>query len=101
MMRYLAFSIATLAVAGCQRNAVILPNSDSTLNKPAKVFAQEAAARFPYPANIERGGQLPANVHPSGSRHPGTAGERQGGDAEPLSNADTVHRQPIAIIGQL
>jgi hypothetical protein len=62
MNRYLALSIALLAIAGCERNAVILPNSDSSLNKPAKVFAQEAAARFPYPADIERGGQLPVNA---------------------------------------
>ena len=62
MKCYLALSIATLAVAGCQRNAVILPNSDSSLNKPAKVFAEEAAKRFPYLADLERGGQLPANA---------------------------------------
>lgn len=62
MNRLTAPALTLLALAGCQRNAVILPNSDSSLNKPAKVFAEEAAARFPYPADLERGGQLPARA---------------------------------------
>ena len=63
MNRLIALSaLATLALIGCQRNAVLLPNSDASLNKPAKVFAEEAAARFPYPADLERGGELPARA---------------------------------------
>lgn len=62
MKRLLSATILCLAIAGCQRNAVLLPNSDPTLNKPAKVFAEEAAKRFPYPADLERGGEASARA---------------------------------------
>lgn len=61
-MRFIVPSIALLALVGCQQNAVLLPNSDSSLNKPAKAFADEAAKHFPYPADLERGGELPARA---------------------------------------
>jgi hypothetical protein len=54
--------LATAALAGCERNAVLIPNSDASLNKTATSFAQEAAARFPYPADALRSGELPARA---------------------------------------
>lgn len=54
--------VALFVIVGCQQNAVILPNSDSSLNKPAKAFQEEAIAHFPYPADLPRGGELPARA---------------------------------------
>lgn len=39
---------------GCVENAVLIPNSDSTLNKKAIDFATEAKASFPYPAELQK-----------------------------------------------
>ena len=53
--------LVLVALAGCH-NATILPNSDGALNKPAKEFSADAAARFPYPANAPRGGEFKARA---------------------------------------
>ena len=45
------------ACAGC-KNATVFPSSDGTLNKPAADFAADAAARFPYPSNLQNAGPI-------------------------------------------
>lgn len=60
-MRHTIALLAFLALAGC-RNATWLPNTDGALNKPAKEFAADAAARFPYPADAPRGGEFLARA---------------------------------------
>ena len=43
--------------AGCAGRAELLPNSDKNLRKTSAEFAADAAKRFPYKADAERGGQ--------------------------------------------
>lgn len=58
-----ALSIAAVSfVAGCQDNAVLVPNSDANLNKSAATFASEAKGCFPYPADAQRGERIDARA---------------------------------------
>lgn len=61
-MKHALISLAVLIAAGCQRNAVIYPNNDPTLNKTATQFAAEAARAFPYPFDAPKGGRLAARA---------------------------------------
>jgi hypothetical protein len=62
-MRHVPTILALLALAaGCTRNATWLPNADGNLNKPAKHFIDDAATRFPYPADLPRGGEARARA---------------------------------------
>ena len=48
---------ALSGVAGCAGRAEIVPNPDPALRKTSAEFAFDAAPRFPYPADAERGGE--------------------------------------------
>ncbi len=61
---FIALSIvAGSMVLGCQNsNAVLIPSSDSSLNKTASTFASEAKAYFPYPKEAARGTDIDARA---------------------------------------
>jgi hypothetical protein len=54
-----ALSILTCCsiFTGCAGRAELLPNSDKNLRKTSAEFAADAAKRFPYKTDAERGGQ--------------------------------------------
>ncbi len=55
----LALSLfTTTLLAGCVDNAVLIPSSDTSLNKTAATFATDAKACFPYPVEAQRGKDL-------------------------------------------
>lgn len=56
-MRAVRPLLCCLVLAGC-RNATLFPNTDGTLNKPAKEFADDAQTRFPYPATLDHVGAI-------------------------------------------
>lgn len=51
-----AFVALAAAGGGCAGRAELLPNSDKNLRKTSAEFAADAARRFPYKADAERGG---------------------------------------------
>ncbi len=44
-------------LAGCNGKPTMIPNADPQLRKSIAVLAADAAKRFPYPADAERGGR--------------------------------------------
>lgn len=58
----LALALCAAGLAGCRDRAVMMPTSDPSLNKSAATFATEAAKRFPYPVDAQRGGELRARA---------------------------------------
>ncbi len=66
MTRLLTAAIVSLAtltlLGGCAGRPSLLPNSDAALQKTAAEFAADAAKRFPYKADAERGGQALARA---------------------------------------
>lgn len=66
MRRTLITAAGLLSVAvvlgGCAGRAQLLPNSDKNLRKTSAEFAADAARRFPYKSDAERGGEAVARA---------------------------------------
>jgi len=51
--------LAIAALVGCKiERATIIPSDIPSLNKPATQLAREAQLRFPFPVDLERGGEI-------------------------------------------
>lgn len=64
-MRRALFALSIVAgslTLGCQGNAVLIRNTDTSLNKSAATFASEAKEYFPYPADAQRGERIDARA---------------------------------------
>jgi len=58
----LTLSVLSLVV-GCKiERATIIPSDVPSLNRPATQLSRDAVARFPFPADFERGGEIAARA---------------------------------------
>jgi hypothetical protein len=63
MVRVLSLLVVGLMVVGCSSGRpTLIPNADPELRKSSAEFAAEAAKRFPYPADAEKGGRAMARA---------------------------------------